>query len=803
MNEVLVMASSEIALYLALQLPKLDENWWKSYVIDRLTFHQQSIANERGYKELKDLDLAALLRVLDQNWHDLSKMNSLPRETRNWIKELQTIRNRWAHLSSRKIPFSEIYRDADTLARLMKVIQASDDVTVKIEAIKKEALKEIVDIHDGPIKPLKSGREFITSSEAQKEEIKSSVENTGSPLFTVGNFVSLKSNPKVTMPVINVTEGSGENRYTVFWDNKPATYYESQLSLVQNGKDNRICLSSEEFHAAITSNKILAPSSTDLYSLRSGRVQYIPYQYRPVLKFIRADRPRMLIADEVGVGKTIEAGLILKELKARFDVSSILVICPKPLVSERKWHQEMKRFDESFTTLDGKQLRHCIRETDLDGEWPDQHAKTIVPFSLFDSDLVYGGKSGRQRTKTKGLIHLDPPPKFDLVIVDEAHHIRNSDTYLHQGIKYFCDNAEAVLFLTATPVQLGSEDLYTLLNVLRPDLILDQASFRQMSEPNLYTNKAVQHCRSGHKGWIQNTRESLDLAVATEWGQAFIKESPKFQKAYDLLLEDTINNEERIKLIRSLEELYTFSSLINRTRRRDIGEFTTRKPETLAIEFTPQQLDLHNELLDVISRILTFCHGNQNVNFMMTTVRRQAASCIFGLVPLLQDMLNGKVDQLEIMIAGDSDDEVDISFISDVRSDIIALLTKAECLDAKDPKVEAFLQKVKGKQSLENNKVLLFSTFRHTLSYLSHHIEQTDIRYGVTHGGISDEERSDIRRRFALPKEDVDAIDVLLSSEIGCEGLDYQFCDFLINYDLPWNPMRIEDWQVRSFWTKK
>ena len=94
-----------------------------------------------------------------------------------------------------------------------------------------------------------------------------------------------------------------------------------------------------------------------------ARIDFIPYQYRPVLKFIKSDRPRLLIADSVGVGKTIEAGLILRELQARGDIRSVLIICPRPLVAEEKWQREMKRFDEDFTHLDGKTLRYCINET--------------------------------------------------------------------------------------------------------------------------------------------------------------------------------------------------------------------------------------------------------------------------------------------------------------------------------------------------------------------------------------------------------------------------------------------------------
>lgn len=137
---------------------------------------------------------------------------------------------------------------------------------------------------------------------------------------------------------------------------------------------------------------------------------------------------------------------------------------------------ELKRFDEHFTSLDSRALQYCIEETHNDGVWPTQHARAILPMSLLDRELLFG-RADSLRRRHPGLFELDPPPKFDLVIVDEAHNIRNPETFVHQAVRYFCDNAEAVVFLTATPVQLGSVDLYTLLNALRPDLIIDQASY--------------------------------------------------------------------------------------------------------------------------------------------------------------------------------------------------------------------------------------------------------------------------------------------------------------------------------------
>ena len=644
-----------------------------------------------------------------------------------------------------------------------------------------------------------SGRDNYPTGKAAEPETPISEQATSSAspaasvatLFKVGDLVVLRSDPSVLLPVIELVPGGTECRYRVFQNNAKTTYYERQLQAAPVTADERKALTISELHAHLTSLQILSPSTANLFSLRLGRVQFVPYQYRPVLKLIRADRPRLLIADEVGVGKTIEAGLIIKELRARMDIASVLVICPKALVAERKWFTEMKRFDEHFTALDGPLLRHCLQETHLEGEWPEQYAKAILPFSLFDSDLVFG-RSGRGRKKDQGLFALDPPPKFDLVIVDEAHHIRNPETFLHHGVRYFCDNAQAVLLLTATPVQLGSEDLFTLLNVLRPDLIIDHASFAQMSEPNRYINAAVHHCRMAKPNWQKEAQACLDEVVQTEWGRLFLREAPAFKGVHDRLQDDTLDDTDRVGIIRTIEELYTFSPLINRTRRRDIGEFTTRMPETVTIEFTAEQKQLHDGLLDVVARMLVRCHGQQNVKFMMTTIRRQAASCLYGLAPLLRDILTGKLERLELMEASDSEPEADLSFIETVRADIEELIEQAENLDPHDPKIEAFIKVLCEKNELSSNKAMVFSTFRHTLAYLAQHTRAAGLRFGLIHGNVPDDERADLRQRFALPKEDANALDVLLSSEVGCEGLDFQFCDFLVNFDLPWNPMKIE-----------
>ena len=258
--------------------------------------------------------------------------------------------------------------------------------------------------------------------------------------------------------------------------------------------------------------------------------------------------------------------------------------------------------------------------------------------------------------------------------------------------------------LTATPVQLGSQDLFTLLNVLRPDLVIDHASFEQMAEPNPFINSSIQHCRAARPNWQREANTALKEAVQTEWGRLFLRGAPTYQNVVRRLEENSISDQDRIGLIQSIQELYTFSPLINRTRRRDIGEFTTRKPETLTVDFTEGQKSLHDGLLDVIARILIRCHGQQNVKFMMTTIRRQAASCLYGLAPFLSDILNGKLDSLELMEAADADEELDVEFTEQIRTDIASLLEQARNLDPYDPKVLAFQKALVEKNKRTNNK---------------------------------------------------------------------------------------------------
>jgi len=610
----------------------------------------------------------------------------------------------------------------------------------------------------------------------------------------IGSDVHLTSDKNAIGIVTKIGKVGDTTQYEVFINGRRQMFFEGQIE-AHFAEPEASLVDITEIRRRLTAYLIKKPTSDSLYSLNAARIDFVPYQFRPALKIIKNDTPRLLIADGVGVGKTIEAGLILKELQARHSLDRILIICPRPLVSERKWEIEMRRFDETFENADGTMLRNIISDADRDGEWPIKHNRLIIPYSLLTDDLRAGmvEKHGRRR---KGLNDLDPAPHFDLVIVDEAHHIRNENTQAHKCVKFFCENADAVVFLTATPIQLGNQDLYTLLNLLCPDQIMDKKNFDAMAEPNALINEALHNLR------VRNESEALTALSSvpdTEWGRNVIADSPIYKNAVATLSSGPISREQRVKLISDVESLHSFARMINRTRRQDIEDFCVRRATPVKSTFTARQRELHDELIKFISDIMSVINPSISIKFLTCTLRRQAASCIFGLAPFIKTIVNRGLAALAtgstLIDDADITDEFDgvsseIPKFNELAARIIDL---AEDLPPEDNKFDTLAEVIRTRQTLKNNKTIVFTSFRHTIAYLKRKIEKLgNVRGDYVDGSVDDETRYALRERFALPKKDPNALDILLFTEVGSEGLDYQFCDAIVNYDLPWNPMRVE-----------
>lgn len=637
MNFFLHEASKTMLNWLNTLLPMVTDNWWDECVKTSLTFTQHEIAIEKGYSKLSDFDLAALLRIANKSWYNLQTVMFLPSHERETVRKMISVRNNWAHCITELPGKDVILQDLNTLLAFTEQFDGGKDTCDKIN--------RFIDFIEQP-DSLNLEHSHIESNDSGEADV-TTTKSTAS--IHENSLVYLVSDPKINGVVMSLKNLGDITQYNVFVNNEIKQYYTGQIALVEKSAGyNWISLT--EMRSYLTAYQINNPSSQNLYSLNSARIDFVPYQFRPALKMIHADEPRILIADSVGVGKTIEAGLIIKELEARSDLERVLVICPKPLVAERKWELEMKRFDEEFIPLDGATLRQIISDTDRDGDWPVRFNKAIIPYSILDSK-VYNGEIGR-RNRIFGLSELDPEPHFDLVIVDEAHHIRNGSddkekAFAYKCTKYFCDHADAVVMLTATPLQTSDNDLFTLLNVLRPDIVVDKDTFEMMSRPNANISRAVHLVRAMEEGWNEKaSTELLDLQK-TQWGDNVIAENPLYNDILRRLESNEIDREERVKLISDIESLHSFGTMLNRTRRRDIQDFCVRRSHTVSTSFTEYQQTLHDELLYFEHEALSTLHNANSVAFMISTIRRQAASCIFGLAPYIRDIISRRLMQLD------------------------------------------------------------------------------------------------------------------------------------------------------------
>lgn len=779
MNQYLHKSTIVLSEWLSLKLPRVSDSWWTECVLDNLSHYQRERIAEQNIKSLQALDLAALIRVTDKSWFELRSVFYLTQDERECLREMRSVRNKWAHCAG-NIPDKEIIeQELGVILQFAEIYGAGAEIREDIRSFQKE-------LSCACLIP----QESMVSAQSYKTE-----EKITTPTITEKSIVFLKSDPTVKGMVFSIGKIDGTVKYEVFVNGEIKTFYADQVLpdnpvLFYNIVDIRTLQSS------LSAYQLKNPIMDSLYSLNAARIDFVPYQFRPALKIIKSDVPRLLIADSVGVGKTIEAGLILKELQARSDIERVLVICPKPLVAERKWELEMKRFDEEFIPVDGPTLRRIISDTYRDGIWPERYNKAIIPYSLLSNDLLYGSDAGNgmQNSINPGLLDLDPAPHFDMIIVDEAHHIRHDNTQAYAVVKHLCEHADSVIFLTATPLQTSDQDLYTLLNVLRPDVILDQETFIMMGKPNPYINQAVQVIRTQAENWADTATQLLKKVEQTQWGRHIIAPNPIYQSVIAQLTQKELSREERVQIISNVESLHSFSSIINRTRRQDIQDFCIRRSYTIENEFTAEQKELHDELLQFEAATLSFLHNSKNIRFMMSTIRRQAASCIFGLAPFIRAITQRRLSQIW------DDPEVDaevLSLDSEAYSETFGkaakrLLELADNLPDDDPKFDSLLKIINEKQEQENNKIIIFSTFKHTLAYLSEKLSFTGLRLAQIDGSVKDEDRYEFRNRFLLDKKDPDAIDILLFTEVGSEGLDYQVCNTMINYDLPWNPMRIE-----------
>lgn len=532
----------------------------------------------------------------------------------------------------------------------------------------------------------------------------------------------------------------------------------------------------EDFRRLVTYRKLRTPLDNALYSFGATRTQFFPHQYKPLLKFLESVDQRLLIADEVGLGKTIEAGLIMAELRARGQLNEMIVVCPRSLCT--KWREELwRRFDEDFEIYDASRLRdllHRFREQEHVGS-----LRVIVSLQTL-----------RQRSILNEL-EATPLP-IDLLVVDEAHHLRNPETLSHRAVRAAIDGAAASLFLTATPIHLGSENLFNILRLLRPGFFESLNAFNETLAANEPVVEAERIASSAFPPDRDALAERFDRMKAGRGG-IYFKDNPLVERWSAWTKANLeVTRADVARLTDDLKQINLFAHIFTRTRKREVSEAAKeRRARVLA----PALSDPERRFYEAVTAFVHHVHGEGTVAafFAAISAQRQVASCIPAARQKFLDRAYDHISEEDIDPDNTwADEDLEAAPLSPPHELILA----AEGVGGRDSKFEALIATLGGLEEEEaGRKVLIFSYFKDTLRYLDKRLSTAGFKCGVIHGDIPSrlgsndgDERARVMQRF----KDHDGLQILLSSEVGAEGLDFQFCHILVNYDLPWNPMQVE-----------
>ena len=469
----------------------------------------------------------------------------------------------------------------------------------------------------------------------------------------------------------------------------------------------------------------------------------LPHQLVALSKAMSGDKIRYLFADEVGLGKTIEAGLVIRELKLRGLVKRVLVVAPKGLVTQ--WVQEMKtHFHEEFQLLspgDFSAYRHLVGDDNI---WR-RHDQVICPA---DSVKPLERRSGwtRERIERHNQERLGDliAAGWDLIVIDEAHRLGgSSETVARYKLgKSLADAAPYLLLLSATPHQGKTESFHRLMALLDPDAFPDIGSIK-------HNNVAPFVVRTEKRNAINDRGEPLFMPRVTRLIPVQWQDKHKLQK-----------------------ELY-----------EAVTEYV-RQGYNQALLENRQYLGF---LMILMQRLVT----SSTCAIASALERRQQ---ILQSTSITDDDLNDHESEL---FDSDSQEQMEellaskIAGLHNEREEVKLLLETARRCQAQGPdaRAEALLDLLYTCQRDENNpelKFLIFTEFVPTQRMLTDLLTHHGFKTVCLNGSLDLDSRGRVQQEFARDAR------ILVSTDAGGEGLNLQFAHIVINYDLPWNPMRIE-----------
>ena len=538
--------------------------------------------------------------------------------------------------------------------------------------------------------------------------------------------------------------------------------------------ENRNFASYDDYMIVNTLFKIDNVNSNTISTLRASRTLFKAYQFKPLLKFFASPSKRILIADEVGLGKTIEAGHVLLELKARKQFQNAIIVCPKSL--REKWRAEMEqRFGIDFTIYGGE---------DNDGnKYPSMADLFNAYISRHDVHAIVNYERIRYKkprtsngdipSTTTNLIEfiLKNNIHHSVVICDESHRLRNESTLWYKGAEQLLEKSDAAIFLTATPVMIKEENLYNQMHLLCPEKYSDPQIFsNRMSQGRPFVFALSELCAGFElsKIWkhIQEQRIERIMQIDTKLGMVTYKKEMTVEESFagdpiyeriKVLFNASDNAKTRAALQLNLVKMSAIQNEFTRTTKRQIRNELSKVNERFPCKVT---IALTSEEQVTFDRVINDYDEQRNAtgaaSLGLVQIKRMVSSSVYAYCNQREDLQRG-IDAF----AGKPDAKVS------------ALINE-------------ILRPSKSNHMREVKKVIVFAVFTDTLRYLRIRLANLGIKCALIDGSVAD--RQAIIDKFRSDDE----IRVLLSSEVGSEGLDMQFCDTIVNYDLPWNPMVVE-----------
>ena len=424
------------------------------------------------------------------------------------------------------------------------------------------------------------------------------------------------------------------------------------------------------------------------YDLIKDNLSYkLKHQTEGALHILKEMNGSALLADEVGLGKTITAGMVIKECLVRGFVNKVLILTPPSLVDQ--WVAEL---DEKFN------MKFTIIENESDWDKSDLVIASIDRVKTFDKNIK---RFKHQRA------HEIP---WDLLIVDEAHKLKQKNTTRWRFVDRM--QKKRFLLLTATPFQNDLLELYNLLHLLR----------------------------RGHLGTLQEFRNK------------FLYKGNKRMPLNPL------------ELRRRLQEV-----MVRRKRGETGIEYKKRIPKIEIVHLTPQEKKIYDSICSLLKTKYLSASGDQLHGKLI----------IYAILPKVTSSSRSAVESLLKIVESDK-------YHSETRQLAQEIIDDYKVL-TKDSKIEKLIEIVeKVLKNDKDSKILLYTKHPTTLKYIVEKLAPYNLKIVEFVGGLTREEKTRRIDSFRNHSQ------IMISTETGAEGLNFQFCNVLINYDLPWNPMSVE-----------